>query len=941
MASNAQLTPMMAQYRRIKSELPKDALLLFRLGDFYEMFFEDAQAGAQLLNVALTKRGVVPMCGIPFHAANAYLGRLLKAGRKVAICDQMEDARPGQLVKREVTQILSPGTHFDERILKAERNNFLGAVCPAGRTFGLAFADLTTGDFLATEVEGHAEVLTELQRLRPAELIFPAGAVVVRDLLRGARSGPPGGLPPSAVSAAGRASVPASPGHGGPSGEPGFAGTLALPSTKGGAAAEAERHAGPAAMGYGWIMNGYDDWVFAPETAQFTVREHFKVASLDGFGLKDRAAAVGAAGAVLHYLTQHLRRNAASLTRISFYQRSDYLTLDFSTLRHLEILEPLHQDAPRNASLYGALNRTVTPMGARRLRDWLSQPLAIVEPIQRRQGAVQTLRDHAAALEELRAQLAQVRDLERTVGRLSAGTGNARDLTALRAALERMPNLKRIVRELTQGSAECGVRSAEMDQGLLQSAAAGEQAFPRAQTSPEDGACGDTCLPLLEELAGQVTELPDLAELIGRAIVDEPPLAVKEGGLIRDGFDPALDELRAAMRGGKDWIAKLQQDEIARTGIQSLKVRFNSVFGYYIEVTKANLDKVPPEYIRKQTIANGERFITPDLKEMEGKILGAEERSVKLEYDLFQRVREAVLGRLREIQQTALALAQLDVLGAFAETARLCNYCRPQIGDAGGLFIRDGRHPVLEQNLIEERFVPNDTRLDAETQIALITGPNMAGKSTYIRQVALLALLAQTGSFIPAAEAQMDLVDRIFTRIGASDDLARGRSTFMVEMCETANILNNATPRSLIILDEIGRGTSTFDGLSLAWSIVEHLHNAVGAKTLFATHYHELTELAGRLARLRNFNVAVREWQDQIIFLRKIVAGGTDKSYGIQVARLAGVPRSVLERAKQILGNLEESELTPEGNVRQATRRQQDRDKLKQLAPPPQMDLFG
>jgi DNA mismatch repair protein MutS len=446
---------------------------------------------------------------------------------------------------------------------------------------------------------------------------------------------------------------------------------------------------------------------------------------------------------------------------------------------------------------------------------------------------------------------------------------------------------------------------------------------------------------LLEELEGRVTELPDLAELIGRAILDEPPLAVKEGGMIRDGFDPGLDELRTAMRGGKDWIARLQQDEIARTGIQSLKVRFNSVFGYYIEVTKANLDRVPQDYIRKQTIANGERFITPELKDMEGKILGAEERGVKLEYELFQRVRESVLGRLAEIQQTAAALAQLDVLGAFAETARLYSYCRPQIGNEGRLFIREGRHPVLEQNLSEERFVPNDAHLDGETQIALITGPNMAGKSTYIRQVALLALLAQTGSFIPATEAQLDLVDRIFTRIGASDDLARGQSTFMVEMCETANILNNATPRSLIILDEIGRGTSTFDGLSLAWGIVEHLHNQVGAKTLFATHYHELTELSARLPRLKNFNVAVREWHDQIVFLRKIVEGGTDKSYGIQVARLAGVPKSVLERAKEILGNLEESELTPEGNVRQATRRQQDRDKLKQLAPPPQMDLFG
>ena len=899
MTSNVQLTPMMAQYRRIKSELPRDALLLFRLGDFYEMFFEDAQTGAQLLNVALTKRGVVPMCGIPYHAAPGYIGRLLKAGRKVAICDQVEEARPGQLVKREVTQIISPGTHFDERMLKAERNNFLGAVYAVGKTFGLAFADLTTGDFLTTEVEGDAEVLAELQRLRPAELIYPAESGAVRDLLLGVSRG----------TAEQRKPLTPSDGERG-AGKP---------------AAEEVRSISSASTGYGWILNGYDDWVFAPETALFTVREHFKVAALDGFGLKDRTAAIGAAGAVLHYLTQHLRRDVASLARISFYQRSDFLALDYTTLRHLEILEPLHHDAPRNASLYGALNRTVTPMGARRLRDWLSQPLAAVEAIWRRQGAVQTFLENTVGLEELRAQLAQVRDLERTLGRLSAGTGNARDLSALRMALEQVPALRRTLRDLATG----GARGAERDQGLLASATA------------EDGAHEDARPPLLEELEGRVTELPDLVELIGRAIVDEPPLAVKEGGLIRDGFDAALDELRTAMRGGKDWIAKLQQDEITRTGIQSLKVRFNSVFGYYIEVTKSNLDKVPAEYIRKQTIANGERFITPDLKDMESKILGAEERGVKLEYELFQHVREAVLGRLAEIQQTAAALAQLDVLGSFAETARLYSYCRPQIGSEGNLFIRDGRHPVLEQNLSDERFVPNDTRLGADTQIALITGPNMAGKSTYIRQVALLVLLAQTGSFIPAAEARVDLVDRIFTRIGASDDLARGQSTFMVEMCETANILNNATPRSLIILDEIGRGTSTFDGLSLAWSIVEHLHNQVGAKALFATHYHELTELAGRLPRLKNFNVAVREWHDQIVFLRKIVEGGTDKSYGIQVARLAGVPKAVLERAKEILGNLEESELTPEGNVRQSTRRQQDRAKLKQMTPPPQLDLFG
>ena len=895
MPSDTQLTPMMAQYRRIKSELPRDALLLFRLGDFYELFFEDAQLGAQLLNVALTKRGVVPMCGIPFHAAHAYIGRLLRAGRKVAICDQMEDARPGQLVKREVTQILSPGTHFDERMLAAERNNFLAAVYPAGNVFGLALADLTTGEFLTTELEGESALLTELERLRPAEIVYPEEADALRHLLTvGSRA--------TADAARPQPPPPASAGGPPPRG----------------------RTAGAPAV-FGWVLNGYEGWVFAPETALFTVREHFKVASLDGFGLKERTAAIGAAGAVLHYLTQHLRRDAANLTRVSFYQRSNYLALDLTTLRHLEILEPLHHDAPRNASLYGALNRTVTPMGARRLRDWLSQPLATAEPIRRRQEAVRVLLEDGAGAEDFRAQLTQVRDLERTIGRLGAGSGNGRDLVALRLALEQLPGLKAGLRETAS-------RATRAPDGSFQ-----ETGFASA-----DSAAQPTQPPaLLAELEAEIIQLPELVELISRAIVDEPPLALKEGGLIRDGFDAGLDELRAAMRGGKDWVARLQQDEITRTGIQSLKVRFNSVFGYYIEVTKANLDKVPPHYVRKQTIANGERFITPELKEMEGKILGAEERSLKLEYELFQKLREQVLARLPQIQRTAAALAQLDVLGAFAETARLHNYCRPCIGEEGALRIRDGRHPVLEQSLVEERFVPNDAVLDDQTRIALITGPNMAGKSTYIRQVALLTLLAHTGSFIPAAEARIDLVDRIFTRIGASDDLARGQSTFMVEMCETANILNNATPRSLIILDEVGRGTSTFDGLSLAWSIVEHLHNQVGAKTLFATHYHELTELAGRLPRLKNFNVAVREWHDQVVFLRKIVEGGTDKSYGIQVARLAGVPREVLERAKEILRNLEDSELTPEGNVRQSNRRQKDRERLQKLAPPPQMDLFG
>jgi DNA mismatch repair protein MutS len=916
--AETQLTPMMAQYRRIKSELPKDALLLFRLGDFYEMFFEDAQAGAQILNLALTSRASAPMCGLPYHAAGAYIARILKSGRKVAICEQLEDARPGKLVKREVTQILSPGTHFDERMLVAERNNFLGAINPAGKAFGLALVDLTTGDFLTTELEDAAALLAELERLRPAEIIFPAEALAVRDLLGGARAGASKTEP---------------------------VGTAPGPS------------------GRGWIASGYEDWTFAPETAFFTVREHFKVATLDGFGLREKTAAIGAAGGALHYLTQSLRRDVKHLTRLAYYQRSDFLTLDYTTLRHLEILEPLHHDAPRTSSLYGALNRTATPMGARLLRQWLSQPLAAVAPIRRRQSAVRSFVECSFGLDSFRQQLANVRDLERTIGRISTGSGNARDLAALRLALEQIPALKTTLREI-QAHPGAGT----LNDDVFEPAAPGE--------NTADGADAPTAgrpPALLAELELRLSEAPDLVELVARAIVDEPPLPIKEGGMIRDGFDAALDELRQAQRGGKDWIAKLQADEIARTGISSLKVRFNSVFGYYLEVTKSNLDKVPPQYIRKQTVANGERFITPELKDMEGKILGAEERAMKLEYELFQRVREEVLAQLPGIQQTAAALAQLDVLAAFAETARLHNYVCPRVADEGLVQIRDGRHPVLEQQLAEERFIPNDTSLQSRVgamsatapdashppaaaapqvserstvpgaeppQIALITGPNMAGKSTYIRQAALLTLLAHTGSFVPAAEARIDLVDRIFTRIGASDDLARGQSTFMVEMTETANILNNATPRSFIVLDEIGRGTSTFDGLSLAWSIVEHLHNRVGAKTLFATHYHELTELAARMPRLKNYNVAVREWHDSIVFLRKIVAGGTDKSYGIQVARLAGVPKEVLERAKQILSNLEESELTPEGNVR-AARRQHDRDKLKTLEPSPQLDLFG
>lgn len=838
--------------------MPRDALLLFRLGDFYELFFEDAVAGSRILDVALTKRGDVPMCGIPYHAASAYVSRILNAGRKVAICDQIEEARPGKLVEREVTQIISPGTHFDERMLQAERNNYLAGVCIEGADFGLAFVDLTTGDFSVTETADESAMLTELERRRPAEIIYPSGNTRLARLLEN--------------------------------------------STE--------------------TINPYESWAFDADTAEMTLTGHFGVASLEGFGLGVRSVAAGAAGGVVHYLQEHLRRNTAHLRQLFKYECSDFLVVDAASLRHLEILEPVSRDTPQPGSLYGAVNKTVTPMGARRLREWLSQPLASRTDIVARQDAVQALVNKPADMDELRSKLSEIRDLERTITRLSVGSGNARDLVALKVALSQVPVLKRILSGINVVSKDGG------DADLFNTGADRE----RTQSEPA---------PLLSILADELIELPNITGLIDRAISDEPPQTLKEGGIIKQGFDADLDELRTAMHEGKAWIAQLQQKEIERTGIPSLKVRYNSVFGYYIEVTKSNLGKVPAHYIRKQTISNGERYITPELKDMEAKILGAEERSAKLEYEIFERVRQTVVAELSAIQGTARALASLDVLGAFAEAARLRSYCRPVIGEEGVLEITEGRHPFLELIPGAERFVPNDTGLDPiGRQIALITGPNMAGKSTYIRQTALLALLAHTGSFIPARKARVDLLDRIFTRIGASDDLARGRSTFMVEMSETANILNNATSRSLVVLDEIGRGTSTFDGLSLAWSIIEFIHNQIGAKTLFATHYHELTELSSRLKRVRNFNVAVREWNDQIIFLRKIIEGGCDKSYGIQVARLAGVPQPVIERAKIILNNLEESELTPEGNVRRPTKRKSERVKLQNLPDHEQLDLF-
>ena len=804
------LTPMMRQYQGIRRTLPPDTLLLFRLGDFYEMFFEDALQAAPILNVALTKRNTVPMCGVPHHAAETYIAKLIKAGKRVAICDQTSEPQPGKIVERAVTQIISPGTVSDFNLLDSKRNNYLAAVFEKSGVLGFAFVDLSTGDFRLTELANTQALQDELARVAPVELL-------VSDAQRDLFSDLPG-------------------------------------------------------------VESCDGYAFAPEQAYFTLRDHFKVQSLDGFGCAEMGAAVGAAGAILHYLKNSMRRKIGHITRLGVYRNANFMILDATTQANLDLVA---SRGARDTSLLAALDRTVTPMGARKLRDWILHPLCEIGPLAQRQELIAQFLAEPFLLSKTREALRGIRDIERTVSRLSQGGGNARDLLALRGSLEQIPELKEHV------------------------AALGRPPIGDVHTAPTG---------LRATILGELREFPDLVELLQRAIVDEPPLAIKEGGIFRDGYYAPLDELRAAGHEGKNWIAKLQQHEIVETGIKSLKVRYTSVFGYFIEITKANLASVPQHYIRKQTTVNGERFITPELKEMEGKILGADERVRALEYELFTQLRDEILKQLDALQQTAAAIATLDTIGSLAETARLFGYCRPQLTGDSRILIQDGRHPVLDQSLVEEKFVPNDTDLDGEkSRLHIITGPNMAGKSTFIRQVALLVLMAQIGSYVPAARAEIGMVDRIFTRVGANDDLSRGQSTFMVEMNETANILNNATARSLVILDEIGRGTSTFDGLSIAWSVAEFLHDKTKARTLFATHYHELTELELTRGGVKNFNIAVREWNDQIIFLRKIIPGGADKSYGIQVARLAGLPPEVITRAKEILSNLEQAELNADG----------------------------
>jgi DNA mismatch repair protein MutS len=851
-----QLTPMMQQYHAIRRSLPPDTLLLFRLGDFYEMFGDDAKDGAALLNVALTKRNTIPMCGIPHHALEGYMRRLIKAGRRVAICDQVSEAKPGQIVQREVTHIVSPGTVADLQLLDAKRNNFLAAIHPGDKGgHGFAFLDLTTGDFRLTELANDKELADEIARVQPAEVLVTEE--------NAARYGDLGRIQPR------------------------------------------------------------DGYTFLADQAYYALREHFRVQSLDGFGCAEMPAAQCAAGAILQYLKE-LRRSLSHITRLTVYRNSQFMILDATTQANLELLAS--RGGGRDTSLLGCLDRTLTPMGGRKLRDWILHPLCDLAELRSRQQCIADLLAQPFLLGALRETLKGIRDLERTIGRLTQTGGNARDLQVLRTSLERIPAVRSDIEALLRQESGAPLLSGTGFQPVGQT-----DILPAAPPDCGQDGCATAApapLPpvtahqppvtaphsLAAILLLQLHELPHVVELLTKALVDEPPATAKEGGIFRDGYHAPLDELRSASRGGKDWIAQLQQRAIEETGIKSLKIRFTSVFGYFIEVTKSNLQHVPQNWIRKQTVATGERFITPELKEVENKILGADERSQALEYELFVQLREEVLADLARLQQTASAIATLDVLCSLAETARLFSYCRPTLTADLAIQIEDGRHPVLDQSLIEEKFVPNDVTLDdTANRLLILTGPNMAGKSTYIRQVALLVLMAQIGSWIPAKSAEIGLADRIFTRVGANDDLSRGQSTFMVEMNETANICNNATGRSLVILDEIGRGTSTFDGLSIAWSVAEYLHDTAKCRTLFATHYHELTELELTRGGVKNYNIAVREWNDQIIFLRKIIRGGADKSYGIQVARLAGLPQKVIARAKEILSNLEHHELNADG----------------------------
>ena len=802
-------TPMMEQYFRIK-ESYRDCILLYRMGDFYEMFGEDAIIGSKELEITLTsrdrgKKERIPLCGVPWHALDSYLPKLVSKGYKVAIAEQLEDPKHAKgLVERDVVRIVTPGTILESSVLESKANNYLMAISKGEGAFGLSFVDISTGEFVVTEVEGadaELKVLAEFAQRAPKEVLH-SRTFNDRKLVD----------------------------------EFSFSGAAMTP---------------------------LDDLAFFREASESLIRRHFKVQSLDGLGFADRPLAITSAGAILRYLETTQKRSLDFLSPPRFSSVSDKLVLDQTTLRNLEIMRNV-RDGGSDGTLASILDRTQTPMGARMLRKWLTEPLTDIQAIESRHDAVEELVSGTVLRNDIRDALQQVRDLERLVSRAVYGSANARDLVAIKSCLDAVPELRAVLGNMKAG--------------------------------------------MMVSLSSELTDTSALGELIGKAIVDDPPVAIKEGGLIRDGFDAALDGLRNSSREGQTWIAGLEESERKRTGIKGLKVGFNNVFGYYIEVSKSFMKQVPPEYERKQTITSGERFVTPALKEKERLILTAQERSNSLEHEAFLKVRAEVAVRAEEIRRVARAMAAIDVLNSFAEVAVAYRYCRPVVNDSDTMVIKDGRHPVVERALRGD-FVPNDVYLDTNlNRLVILTGPNMAGKSTYLRQIADIVIMTQAGSFVPAREVSLGLVDRIFTRVGAFDDLSRGQSTFMVEMTELANILNSATRKSLILLDEVGRGTSTFDGLAIAWAVSEYLydHSKVGAKSLFATHYHQLTELSESLEGVKNYAMAVKEEGSEVVFLRKVVPGKANKSYGIQVAKLAGVPHEVIDRAEQVLTRIEE-----------------------------------
>lgn len=842
----ASLTPMLRQYMGIKGEYP-DAILFFRMGDFYEMFFDDARVAAKILGITLTSRGTyngekVPMCGVPHHSSKSYVARLVDSGRKVAICEQAEDPKSGKgIVKREIVRVVTPGSIVDERDVDDRSNLYMAAVsggftrnasrhsAAGDERYGLAHLDVSTGEFKVTEVDSFGELLDELGRIEPAELLISED------------------------------------GH--------LSGQKGLSKYR---------------------LEMLEKAFFEPGTAERVLKTQLGVRSLDAFGCRDMEQGIIAAGALVNYLKDTQKGFPSHIREIISYRIGDFMFLDESTCSHLELLKTMRRQSLKG-SLFQILDRTVTPMGSRLLKKWITYPIINVDPIRKRLAAVAFLKDAPVLKEEIGKELEEIYDVERLNGRIALGRANARDLISLKTSILRLPVIKE---RLTGSTSE-----------------------------------------LLSEIAVKLDTLQDIAGWIDESIREDPPVSIREGGIIKEGYNKELDGLISLSRDGKSWMAEFAASEQKRSGISSLKVGFNRVFGYYIEVSKANLPLVPKDYIRKQTLVNGERYITEALKTMEEQVLGAEEKRAELEFEIFNGLRNKIALENQRIKETAELVAQIDVISGLAETAEKNNYTCPEVNEGTGIDIVDGRHPVIEQTVKDEDFVPNDVRLDSEEQqMLIITGPNMAGKSTILRQTALTVLMAQMGSFVPASKAAIGIVDRIFTRVGASDDLTRGQSTFMVEMNETANILRHATPRSLVILDEIGRGTSTYDGLSIAWAVAESLHDmeGKGIRTLFATHYHELTELVATKQRAKNFNIAVREWNDQIIFLRKIVPGGTSRSYGIQVAQIAGLPERVITRAKEILSNMERVELDEVGRPRLAhTSPEKDDRNIVQLG------LFG